>query len=416
MSDLDPPAAATRIVNAGARAALDQLAGSGLLERGSVTIISVEAIRARAGDRWARKRDDVSEYVSRKFEEHLSISDIRQKISETDFLVAVTTEEGVAAQAISLKILQEVLHFFLGKAEGDDLKLKAVTGIQSDTITCEDVNVAHIVAALSKPSSRSDGQEIDEYAARDRNPISFVTVAGERVRVDFAVEHLINLRHRITAGLRIQPTIRLLSTNARIPSHSLGKLADEDVAFIDRATVRFGSLLLRQDRRGRPPVILPVSFRTMGLRKGRDMFLGLEATPQEHIKHGALIELVDVDRGTPAGRLAEVVTLVGALSRGVMAQVLPGRDAMASITGSRVSGVAIDVGDISLEIEPMMLLCETMAQQMRGQAPAVIAQGLPGRSWLPQVASMGFTHATVRPLGHRDHGPRVATGARDPRI
>ena len=59
MSELDSRSAVTHLAYAGARAALDQLAGSGLLERRSVIIISVDAVRTLTGDRWPRKRDDV---------------------------------------------------------------------------------------------------------------------------------------------------------------------------------------------------------------------------------------------------------------------------------------------------------------------------------------------------------------------
>jgi len=245
MSQPDQISPVTRIANTGARAVIEQLTGSGLLERRSVIIISVEAVQTRTGDRWPRKRDDVWEYVTRKCEEYLSLTDIRQKISDTDFLLGITTEEGVAAQAICMKILEEVLHFFLGEAKSVDLKLSAVTGIEGDTLTCEDVDLAGIAAARRRSSRASHGEKIDANEARERNPVSFVIASGERVQVDFGIEPLVNLRHGITAGLRVQPTIRMVATGAHIPAYSLSKLSDEDVAFIDKATVRFGSLFLR---------------------------------------------------------------------------------------------------------------------------------------------------------------------------
>ena len=397
MSQLDQPSPVARIANAGARAAVDQLAGSGLLERRSVVIISVDAVRTRTGDRWPRKRVDVWEYVTRKCEEYLSLADLRQKISDTDFLLGITTEEGVAAQAICLKILEEVLNFFLGEAKSEDLKLKAVTAIEGDTLTCEDVDLAQVEAARRTPSRASQDEQIDENEARERNPVSFVIASGETVRVDFALEPLVNLRHGVTAALRVQPTIRMVASGAHVPTYALWRLSDEDVAFIDQATVRFGSLFLRKDRRAKAPIILPVSFRTMAVRRGRNLFLDLEGTPPEHVKNGAMIELVDVDHGTPAGRLAEVVGLLGQLSRGVTTRIWPGRNAVEPIRGSRVRGVALDVGDIPLEPDAMRALFQAMAHQIHGHAPAMIAQGLPAQSWMDQVQAIGFTHATVRP-------------------
>jgi hypothetical protein len=394
-----------RIDQAGARAAVEQLAGSGLLERRSVIIISVDAVQARTGDRWPRKRDDVWGYVSRKCEEYLSVTDIRQKVSDTDFLLGISTEAGVAAQAISLKILEEVLNFFLGEARTEDLKLKVVTAIDGDGLACEDVDLAQVAAARRGSSTACDGEQIDENEVRDRSPVSFVIASGETVRVDFALEPLVNLRLGIPAGLRVQPTIRMVATGAVVPTYGLGRLSDEDVAFIDKATVRFGSLFLRKDRRAQVPIILPVSFRTMGLSKGRNIFVGVEGMPAQHLKNGAMIELVDVGHGTPAGRLAEVVSLLSQLSRGVTVRVCPDRNAIDPVRGSRIRGVAIDVGDLALEPDPLRALFRTMALQMQGQAPAIIAQGLPAPSWLSQVHALGFTHATLRP---RTRGRRSA--------
>jgi hypothetical protein len=89
----------TRISAARRRGVLERLAGSDRLERGAVYVISVEAIRDRSGDRWPKKRDDVWGYLGRKLNEYLSYQDVHQRMNETDVLVAMTTEDGVAAQA-----------------------------------------------------------------------------------------------------------------------------------------------------------------------------------------------------------------------------------------------------------------------------------------------------------------------------
>src|SRR5437899_12449738 len=109
-----------RLDSAGALAAMERVAETGLIERGTVAILSVEAIRERSGERWRRRRDDVWAYVEKKCAEHLAFQDIRHRISETDFLVAMTTDDAAAVQATVLRILAEVLTFFLGAADLPD--------------------------------------------------------------------------------------------------------------------------------------------------------------------------------------------------------------------------------------------------------------------------------------------------------
>lgn len=394
--ELDDVYAIDRIAAADSRTILDRLAGTDLIARGSVVIISVETIQARAGPRWPRKRDDVWEYVDRKCDEHLSFHDIRHRITETEFLIAMTAEEGVAAQAICLKILEEVLIFFLGAAEKVDLKLRAVTKINGDAITSAEIDLARIAAARERPSRQPYERELDPEEAKRRNPVSFVTASGETVRIDFAVEHIVNLRHGVTAALYIRPTVTSILSGAAIRTHAFPRLKDQDIAFIDRATLNYGALLVPKDVRADPPIIVPASFRTMGARKGRAMLIGVEGVAPERVREGVFIELIDIDDGTPTGRLLEVVGLVGQLSRGVIARLHPSRDVLAPVRGARMHGFTLDLAELPLDSRRLGGLIRAVALQIRAKAPSLIAQGLPDRVWLKAAHAAGFTHASVR--------------------
>jgi hypothetical protein len=382
-----------RIASTDSRTILERLAGTDLVQRGSVTVVSVEAIRERAGQRWERKRDDVWAYVERKFDEHLSFQDIRYRINETDFLVAMTAEEGIAAQAISLKILEDVLMFFVGSAEKMDLNVRAVTEIRGDAITTTEIDLNRIAAARSRPAAQAYQPDVDPKEAQRRSPVSFVMASGERVRVDFALEHVISLRHNVQAALRVQPTIRLLRTGALIPSAAFASLADDDIAFIDRSTLDYGALFMPKDLRTDPALILPASFRTMGGRKGRNSLIGVEGIRPEQIRQGVMVELVDIDLGTPTARLAEVAGLLSQLCRGVLARLRPARDALAPVRGAKLHGLTFDARELDLDDERLARVLAAMAQQARGKAPALIAQGLADPAWLARAHAAGFTHA-----------------------
>jgi hypothetical protein len=383
-----------RITSADARAVLDRLAATNLVERGAITVVSVDSIRERTGPRWPRRRDDVWAYVERKCDEHLSFQDIRQRIGETDFLIAMTTEEGIAAQATSLKILEEVLVFFLGAAEPGDIRVSAVTAIDGDTITSAEIDLAKLVAARERAAA-SYTQAVDPREARRRNPVSFVTASGDRVQIDYALESVINLAHGVTSALRVEPVVRLIATGARIPGRQFTRLADDDIAFIDRSTLEFAALFLPKNTRTDPPLILPVSFRTMGGRRGRSALIGVEGAAPEQIRHGVMIELVDINLGTPTSRLAEVSSLVGQLCRGVVARIWPSRDPFGPIRGARFNGISFDAREIRIDEARLMALLRQIALLGRGKAPAIIAQGLPSAGWLRHLHEAGFTHAAT---------------------
>lgn len=382
-----------RFASVDAAAVLERLAGTPLIERGAVTIISVEAIAEQAGPRWSRKRDDVWEYVERKCDEHLSFQDIRQRINETDFLIAMTTEEGVAAQATSLKILEEVLEFFVGAANTADLRVRAVTGIDRDGVRTAEIDLTRVAAARTSGAAQRLEQAVDAREARRRNPISFVTVAGERVRVDFAIEAVVSLNHQVTAALRIQPTVTAIQRGIRIRTKDFDRLDDDDVGYIDRAALAYGALFMPKNPHSDPALIIPTSFRTMGGRKGRNALISTPGATPDQMRQSVFLELVDVDVGTPAARLAEVVGLLNQLSRGVMARLLPHRDALAPVRGVRLRGLTFDVRDLAYDEVQLNHVLGAIALQARGKSPAVIAQGLSAPGWIRIVHRAGFTHA-----------------------
>jgi len=405
MSRASADTAITRISAADASVALERLAGSDRLERGAVFIVSVEAIRERSGDRWDKKRDDVWGYLGRKLNEYLSYQDIHQRISETEVLVAMTTEDGVAAQAVGMKVLEDVLEFFLGEANRRDIRIKAVSRIDGHYLSCTDIDPDAIATAraTARPADPERAEGVSPYrslvsadAERERNPVSFTASNGQTLHIDFALEHVVSLRHGVTAVLRVEPTVSFHATGEVIPPRKFLKLADEDMHAIDRATLAFGGLFLPEDARTQPPLILPTSFRTMGGRKGRLLLLNVPGASPERVRQGAMIEFMDVDRGTPNGRLVEVTSLVSRVTRGVLARLQPNRDALSPVSGARFNGLTVDFADLGLPDSRIEAFMRVMAHQMRGKAPALIAQGLAERFHLDMAEEAGFTHAAIR--------------------
>ncbi|MBU1378165.1 MAG: hypothetical protein KKE02_12550 [Alphaproteobacteria bacterium] len=398
----------SKITAADAATVLERLAGSDRVERGAVFIISVEAIRERSGERWSKKRDDVWGYLGRKLNEYLSYQDIHHRISETDVLVAMTTEDGVAAQAVGMKVLEEVLEFFLGSVEPMDIRIRSVSKIEGDELTVADLDPAVIATARETQAATPHRNQVSAEIERERNPISFVASNGQRLRVDFALENIVSLSHKVTAVLRVEPMVSFSATGEVIPTRRFARLSDADILAIDRATLAFGALFMPVDARTQPPLILPASFRTMGQRKGRHELITIAGVTPERVRQGMMLEFIDIDRGTPAGRMVEVVSLVGSLTRGVLARLQPARDALDPVQGARFNGLTLDLSDVTLPKAKLEAFMRLMAHQMRGKAPALIAQGLSDYAHMEMADNAGFTHAGVRSAPLTNLGREVA--------
>ena len=153
---------------------LHRLAGTELIARGSVNVISVKAIRAWAGDWWSQKRGDVWTYVDRKLTEHLDRNDMRARISDSEFLIAMNSDQGLAAQATSVRILEDVLTHLLGSVDTNDIGISSVIGLENGEAVCRRVDAATVLAARARrDSSRSPVRravEAAEETRRDRDP------------------------------------------------------------------------------------------------------------------------------------------------------------------------------------------------------------------------------------------------------
>jgi hypothetical protein len=395
----------SRLDSANAQAVMRQVAETGVIDHGQAVVISVGAIRERSGDRWPRRRDDVYAYVNRKLHEHLSDSDLFQRLNDVDFLLAMPDRPPGSVQAAAIRILEEVLLFFLGAADVHDLKLRVVTGYGDEGLSCAALDPTRISRApppepeAVRPAPVSMPMSPDPAEIRKKTPVSFVTASGSTLRIDFAVEPLINLKSHATAALRIEPTVTDERADRRIHARDFAGLSDDDLFFIDRSTVDYASLYLPPvggGGRGQPPLVLPASFRSLAGRKGREGLVRMAGSAPDLLRQGVFVELVDVSLATPGSRLIEVVGLVGGLCRGVFVRLRPARDFLAPVQGVRPQGLTLDCSDLPPFPAQMVASILAFGEQARGAAPILAVQGLPSQAQFSAAIGAHATHASVR--------------------
>ena len=376
-----------------------RLSGSDLVARGSVNVISIKAIRQWAGEWWSQKRGDVWTYVELKLNEHLDRQDMRARISDSEFLIAMSHDQGLAAQATSVKILEDVLTHLLGSASPMDLGIRSVIGIEDGQAVCKPIDPTVVMAARARrDSARSPVRlAVEPGDEARRTPVAFTTAGGAALRVDFTLEHVVSLRRNVTTAVRIEPMVTHLASGRQASARALTKLSDRDVAFIDESTLKYAAVFARSVQGPTTPeLILPASFRTLGTQRGRDLLTGTAGLSLSLLRGGVMIELVDVTRGTPAGRLLEVVGLLRALTRGVIARVPPDKEALRVLRDARMAGLALDASDLSGEAAKIAADMMAFGRDAKGLAPMTILQGLPQDGYFAAAEQAGLTHAALR--------------------
>jgi hypothetical protein len=215
--------------------------------------------------------------------------------------------------------------------------------------------------------------------------------------VDFTLEHLVSLRRNITTAIRVEPMVTHLASGRQASARALTKLSDRDVAFIDESTLKYASVFARAAQgHNAPELILPASFRTLGTQRGRDLLTGTAGLSLSLLRGGIMIELVDVTRGTPAGRLLEVVGLLRALTRGVIARVPPDKEALRVLRDARLAGLTLDASDLAGPANNIAMDMMAFGRDARGLAPMTILQGLPQDGYFAAAETAGLTHAGLR--------------------
>lgn len=396
--DTPPPSDATeRVALPGP--VLQRLTGNDLVARGSVNVISIKAIRQWAGEWWSQKRGDVWTYVELKLNEHLDRQDMRARISDSEFLIAMNNDQGLAAQATSVKILEDVLTHLLGAASPMDLGIRSVIGVEGGEAVCKPIDASVILAARARrDSARSPVRvSVDPADESRRTPVAFTTAGGAALRVDFTLEHVVSLRRNVTTAVRVEPMVTHLASGRQASARALTKLSDRDVAFIDESTLKYAAVFARSAQGpNTPELILPASFRTLGTQRGRDLLTGTAGLSLALLRGGVQIELVDITRGTPAGRLLEVVGLLRALTRGVIARVPPDKEALRVLRDARLAGLALDASDLSGEAAKIAMDIMAFGRDAKGLAPMTILQGLPQEGYFAAADTAGLTHASLR--------------------
>lgn len=244
--------------------------------------------------------------------------------------------------------------------------------------------------------ARETGVEATVGPSEGLPPWTFVTAERRIFALDYAIEELVSLKHSAAAALRVRPVVRHVKTGTIIPTWVYGRLSDADMETIDRATVDFAGRLQPSEAEAKLPLIIPQSFRTLAGRRGRAALTLATKGSTKALKAQVIVELTDIDRGTPPGRLDEVSSLVGALCKGVFARLQPGRDSIAPIRETRLQGVTFDVGDLAGPDPDAAGALLEAGEQMQGLAPLLIAQGLASEVFFAVAEVAGFTHVTLR--------------------
>ncbi len=372
---------------------LERLARAGMVERGRVVLIGLDALRARFGDRWDKKSELIWQVSMHHIKRRMGPDDLCARVGDAEAVIAVAGDAN-RAQSLGLSILQELLVYFLGEALPSDLRLHRVLWVDGREIGCEPLEFDELPPV---PESRSFAPHEPLTAHPDWSALS---LQGRPSHLDerFVIEPVVSLRHRRAAASRIGVTVTdERAAGRRLDSAALSSLAPIELLALDAAVIDYA---LAQPDVGMP-MVLPLSFQTLSTSRGRALLLQRGGGEMELAARRPIIEITGLDNA-PQGRLTEIVSLIAPSCRAVIAQVdarlEPSRARWAvrlqSLAGCRLGGISVD---FSVRREVSVERLGGLVEAAREIAPLAITFHVPDPASLAEASAAGFTHAALTP-------------------
>ena len=379
---------------------LFQLIGSsGLVQRGQAFLVSIAPVRRALGGRWEGRRAQIYDLIERHFRKHLSATDIWQRASETWFLVATPEKSSVLGQALCYRALKDVLTYFLGEVNPEDLDVSLVTGL-----TCEEVEVRPITvgeletadhAVRTAPAASAPVAPASSLAALSVWPLK--TADGQDLHVSFAVDPVMDLKAWAMAGHRIESRIMNHHSGVELNAEQRRNFLPRDFETIDLAALERGmSRLADADMPDRPNLIIQLSFASLSNSRARAALLNRARELQFALRQAAICELVDMSEGVPAGRLAELTSLVRGFFRSVWIQVGPSRTMIEAASAAKASGLTVRSADFGDDDDAIAAGIRRFVGLVKKRGLLLTVTSLPSTDLMIDAMSAGFTHATLR--------------------
>ena len=402
-NDADPGVRADRITTAGASDVLDRLSHPALIAAGLVTVIGLDAIRRKLGDRWPIKRAQIWDHVERELERTLTAADIFLRTDDVSYTIAQPGSDRYAAQAICFTILQDVLKFFLGESRAADIDVRTVSSIVGGQMTSQPVDLTKLRRGGSGSVAETPAEQL---AAAATGPLADHAPAAAHWKPPLAgrssiIELSPTKRGSFDLKLSVDGVWNLkrgVLTSFLVERNGVrGKTDVAELEEIDVATLAYVSTLLDEQvgQGGALTLHLPLSFTSLATQRTRQRLLSLTQPVREAMRRTVLLEITDLDPGVPPSRLIEVVGLVHSLFVGIIGRIKPTKAALAAVKGCGLRGVAINAEQLNPHQPEFDARLKAFAALSRDVSPNLLVHGLPNLKLIDVATAAGFTHAST---------------------
>jgi hypothetical protein len=376
---------------------------------GYLVVISVEAIRERTERNWWTKQDAVWEFTQRRFEKTFPRTDAIHKLSDVDYLIAMVSDEGAAAQFKAIDLLKATLVFFLGASTLSQIKLSIVRSIKDGVVEADTLTQQQIQSIMDE-SHRAAGSIRPAFADRTHPPskLTFTLKESRTYDIVVSVEPIWNVYKQAVASYHTRVLIYEAAGSAP-PAEDLDEISLRDAWPIDVAVMRAAAAMIREGQSEKAIFALhvPISFRCLRSPSCR-VELAQLLPVFEDIRKFVAFCVVGIPDGAPVSVLTEVISVLRPHGLGVVMQPSAMNKEVQRWRRLGLSALAYDFIDKVQEGADIIKRTQDFGLACAGVAPALIGLGVETRPLLMAAWGAGFTHISGAPIAEKMPKERMA--------
>lgn len=398
------------------RASVERVNTSGLVEKGQVFLLRLDAIRDTLGNRWPRRSEMVWESVERILSKQMPVPDVFLRLNETTILAAIATVEGYEGHLRCLDVLRTTLRFFLGTDVDGEAGVTYVIEITEDELRHNPVwdgpvELPTIAKAEGEGQDKAGARAEAGYDGSDdgaspetwKPPLSkrrfdapFISTQYGKVPMHFEVVPVRRLDQGKVGAYAIRCHLP-----PRIPA-----LSELDREQMDLAMMGQLNQLLEEYRseRGGFALIVPVSFVSASARRPRRAMVERCGNVLDVMRQAVIAEVGGFGVGAPAGLIYETSAMMKPFFRALTAGVSTAAEAKTVINNYAFNGMAIDASVVGARRDALIQMARTRTNNV--MVHRVVETGEEAH-----LKAIGASHVTYlnRPQPSVDEGLSAAS-------
>jgi len=383
-----------------------------------VFVLGFEAIRDRSGDRWAIRQDMVREFIERRFQKHFPVDHQLLRLDDVNFLLVQPGETGFGAKTRALKLLSEVLQYFLGASTLSDVRLSRVTRASADglEITDEDVSATDFSRLVNedwdipspdvannlvqRPVLANDaptGPALRVIDNKDRR--GAIGLRRDRnYEAIFLTEPIWTINQRAIVSYLLRPLIFERQDDCLVEAEA-NEISPGDRIGLDLVVLAEAERLFREHGpKARFALHVPISQASLSTAAGRRILRSALERLQPLASASIIFVVTGLEAGAPHSKIITITSALAGQCRGVIA-LAPDLDCKSDHwRGAHLSGVAVSLDGRNSSSELSVGRFSEFADRLAGVAPALMAYSVPNRAALIMAWSAGFTHVGGEPI------------------